>query len=135
MTKKILLTGINGQVGHALRRVVDVALQVHDRDDAFVAGPDEFRPRLTAREEQYLELWDYEPPFIINGAPRPRSPTEAWARGVAYVPQERRSQGLMMQMGSRPNAGALQDLHATNRTRTQNDFALRAIIVIAAIHV
>ena len=41
--------------------------------------------------------------ITLDGAPLPRSPAEAWARGVAYVPRERRSQGLMMQMGSRSN--------------------------------
>ena len=45
--------------------------------DAFVAGPDEFRPRLGAREEQYLELWTLEPPFIINGEAPPLS---TWKR-------------------------------------------------------
>ncbi len=34
----------------------------------------------------------------------PQSPAEAWARGVAFVPPERRSQGLAMRMGARPNA-------------------------------
>ncbi|MEM7694139.1 MAG: sugar ABC transporter ATP-binding protein [Pseudomonadota bacterium] len=38
------------------------------------------------------------------GGPLPRSPGEAWRRGVASVPQERRSEGLMMPMGARPNA-------------------------------
>jgi phosphohistidine swiveling domain-containing protein len=50
---------------------------LEDELDAFVAGPDEFRPRLVAREEQYLELWQLEPPFIINGeAP----PVSTWKR-------------------------------------------------------
>ena len=39
----------------------------------------------------------------LDGKPLPGSPAEAWRRGVAYVPQERRSQGLMMTMGVRPN--------------------------------
>ncbi len=39
----------------------------------------------------------------LDGKPLPGSPSEAWRRGVAYVPQERRSQGLMMSMGVRPN--------------------------------
>lgn len=42
--------------------------------------------------------------IALNGAAPPRNPSEAWANGVAYVPQERRSQGLMMQMGSRANS-------------------------------
>ncbi|MEO0991320.1 MAG: ATP-binding cassette domain-containing protein, partial [Pseudomonadota bacterium] len=37
-------------------------------------------------------------------APLPRSTKAAWARGVAYVPEERRSEGLMMRMGVRANA-------------------------------
>jgi ABC-type sugar transport system ATPase subunit len=36
--------------------------------------------------------------------PAPRNPAEAWASGIAYVPPERRSQGLAMRMGARPNA-------------------------------
>jgi pyruvate,water dikinase len=45
----------------------EVCMLLADELDAFCAGPDEFRPRLTAREQQYLELWTLEPPFIING--------------------------------------------------------------------
>ena len=41
---------------------------------------------------------------LLQSAPSPRSPAEAWARGVAYAPRERRSEGLMMRMGTRPNA-------------------------------
>jgi ribose transport system ATP-binding protein len=33
----------------------------------------------------------------------PQSPTEAWARGMAYVPRERRAEGLMLAMAVRPN--------------------------------
>jgi len=55
----------------------EVCMLLDEELDAFVAGPDEFRPRLTAREEQYLELWQYEPPFIINGVVPPVS---GWAR-------------------------------------------------------
>ncbi|MGL4320372.1 MAG: sugar ABC transporter ATP-binding protein [Paracoccaceae bacterium] len=40
----------------------------------------------------------------VLGAPVPRNPAAAWARGVAYVPRERRSEGLMLGMGVRPNA-------------------------------
>jgi ribose transport system ATP-binding protein len=49
-----------------------------------------------------------EPPLRgmakLMRAPVPQSPSAAWARGVAYVPQERRTEGLMMAMGTRPNA-------------------------------
>lgn len=37
------------------------------------------------------------------GKTGPRSPAEAWARGIAYVPRERRAEGLMLGMGVRPN--------------------------------
>lgn len=40
----------------------------------------------------------------LLGAPAPRAPAAAWARGVAYVPRERRAEGLMLRMGVRPNA-------------------------------
>jgi ribose transport system ATP-binding protein len=39
----------------------------------------------------------------ILGGPQPQSPAEAWARGIAYVPGERRAEGLMLGMGARPN--------------------------------
>ncbi len=37
------------------------------------------------------------------GRDLPASPSGAWNHGVAYVPQERRSEGLMMLMGARSN--------------------------------
>ena len=55
----------------------EVCMLLADELDAFVAAPDEFRARLTAREEQYLELFDLEPPFIVNGSVKPLS---QWAR-------------------------------------------------------
>lgn len=39
----------------------------------------------------------------LKGGPLPASPAEAWERGVAYVPQERRAEGLMVRMGVRAN--------------------------------
>jgi phosphohistidine swiveling domain-containing protein len=53
-----------------------VCMLLADELDAFVAGPDEFRARLTAREEQYLELFELEPPFIVNGSVAPLSQWE-----------------------------------------------------------
>jgi pyruvate,water dikinase len=44
-----------------------------DELDAFCADPTAFRARLTGREEQYLTLFDLEPPFIVNGAAPPLS--------------------------------------------------------------
>ncbi len=40
---------------------------------------------------------------LMDGQSAPRNPAEAWGRGVAYVPQERRREGLMLRMGVRPN--------------------------------
>jgi pyruvate,water dikinase len=54
-----------------------VCMLLADELDAFVAAPDEFRARLTAREEQYLELFQLDPPFIVNGSVKPLS---QWAR-------------------------------------------------------
>ena len=60
-----------------------VCMLLADELDAFVAGPGEFGARLTGREEQYLALWDLEPPFIVNGHVPPVS---QWSRkGVATV--------------------------------------------------
>lgn len=39
----------------------------------------------------------------LDGSAAPTSPAEAWARGVAYVPRERRAEALMLGMGVRPN--------------------------------
>jgi rifampicin phosphotransferase len=45
----------------------ELCMLVADELDAFVADPQELRARLTGREEQYLELFELEPPFIIDG--------------------------------------------------------------------
>jgi pyruvate,water dikinase len=66
----------------------EMCMLLEEELDAFVSGPDEFRPRLVAREEQYLALWELEPPFIVNGEAPPLS---KWPRkgasmaGVAEV--------------------------------------------------
>jgi pyruvate,water dikinase len=48
-----------------------------DELDAFVAAPDEFRARLVTREQQFLELFELEPPFIVNATVAPLS---SWRR-------------------------------------------------------
>ncbi len=45
--------------------------------EAFLAAPESFKETLRAREKDYLELFDYEPPFIINGVV---PPLNTWAR-------------------------------------------------------
>ena len=67
--------------------------------------------------------------LTLNGLPGPKSPAQAWARGVAYIPPERRSQGLAMRMGVRPNAllphyKGLRAAMGAERARTQ-DLAAR----------
>jgi ABC-type sugar transport system ATPase subunit len=42
--------------------------------------------------------------LTVLGGPAPRSPVQAWARGVAHVPRERRAEGLMLGMAIRSNA-------------------------------
>ncbi|CAB4873624.1 unannotated protein [freshwater metagenome] len=64
-----------------------ICMLLADELDAFVSGPDEFRARLAAREQQYLELFDLEPPFIVNGAVKPLGewPHRGSARAAASV--------------------------------------------------
>ena len=62
--------------------------------------------------------------LTLHDQPPPKNPSRAWAQGVAYVPPERRSQGLALRMGARPNAllphyrGIKTDL-TRERSRTQ----------------
>jgi ribose transport system ATP-binding protein len=42
--------------------------------------------------------------LTVLDQPGPASPQAAWARGIAYVPRERRGEGLMLAMGVRANA-------------------------------
>jgi ABC-type sugar transport system ATPase subunit len=42
--------------------------------------------------------------LTLQNQPAPATPAEAWSRGVAFVPPERRSQGLALRMGARSNA-------------------------------
>jgi ribose transport system ATP-binding protein len=39
----------------------------------------------------------------LGGEPAPRSAAEGWSRGIAYVPRERRREGLMLGRGIAPN--------------------------------
>jgi pyruvate,water dikinase len=54
-----------------------VCMVLADELDAFVNEPGEFRARLSGREQQYLDLFHLEPPFIINGTVPPLS---SWPR-------------------------------------------------------
>jgi len=50
-----------------------ICMLLADELDAFVAQPDEFRVRLAQRERQYDELFELDPPFILNGSVPPLS--------------------------------------------------------------
>jgi rifampicin phosphotransferase len=45
--------------------------------DTFVADPEQLRNTVAAREQQYLQLFELEPPFIINGTV---APLREWKR-------------------------------------------------------
>jgi pyruvate,water dikinase len=61
-----------------------ICMLLADELDAFAAQPDEFRARLAQRERQYLELFEIEPPFIVNGSV---APLNKWAqRGASQAP-------------------------------------------------
>jgi phosphohistidine swiveling domain-containing protein len=55
----------------------EVCMLLADELDAFVADPQELRARVTAREEQFLVLFELEPPFIVDGVV---PPLPAWRR-------------------------------------------------------
>jgi rifampicin phosphotransferase len=59
----------------------------HSEFEQYLADPSSFKETIREREADYLELFDYEPPFIIAGAVPPLS---TWARrsnasAVAHV--------------------------------------------------
>ena len=63
----------------------ELCMLLDDELDAFLAGPDEMRPRLAAREEQYLQLFDLEPPFIIDGSTDGGAPPlSQWSKRGAH---------------------------------------------------
>jgi rifampicin phosphotransferase len=48
-----------------------------DELDAFITDPEAFRARVELREADYLELFELEPPFIVNGTV---APVRTWPR-------------------------------------------------------
>lgn len=61
-----------------------VCMLLADELPAFADGPGEFRARLAQRERHYLELFDLDPPFILNGSVPPLS---QWPRkGASSAP-------------------------------------------------
>ena len=57
-------------------------------------GPADFGAVLADREQRYLDLFDYEPPFVIAGGPPPLS---EWARRSQAVPPARLAPGEVIQ--------------------------------------
>jgi phosphohistidine swiveling domain-containing protein len=55
----------------------EVCMLLADELDAFIADPEELRARLTGRQEQFLGLFELEPPFIVDGVVPPLT---AWRR-------------------------------------------------------
>jgi rifampicin phosphotransferase len=51
----------------------EVCMLLADELDAFVEQSEEFRSRVLVREEQYEQLRELEPPFIVNGSVPPLS--------------------------------------------------------------
>lgn len=51
----------------------EVCMLLADELPAFVEQPGEFRARLAQRERQYLDLFELDPPFIVNGIAPPLS--------------------------------------------------------------
>lgn len=62
-----------------------ICMLLADELDAFVTSPDEFRARLAQRERQYLELFDLDPPFILNGTVPPLSQWPRKGSGTSTV--------------------------------------------------
>jgi len=65
---------------------------------------------------------------MLDGAPLPAAPGAVWARGVAYIPRERRGEGLMMQRAvteniALPHLSALARLGMFLDHRRQRDLA------------
>ena len=50
-----------------------ITMLLADELDAFANDPDGFRARLASREQQYLELFELQEPFIFVGSPPPVS--------------------------------------------------------------
>lgn len=78
-----------------------ICMLLADELDAFVSSPDEFRARLAQRERQYLDLFDLEPPFILNAAVPPLS---QWARKGAVVTELVRAGDVLAGMSGAPGS-------------------------------
>lgn len=89
--------------GVATARLRDIDFTLHEGEILGVAGLEE------AGQSDLLRLILGQGRIrtgrlTVLGGPAPRSPVQAWARGVAHVPRERRAEGLMLGMAIRSNA-------------------------------
>jgi phosphohistidine swiveling domain-containing protein len=57
--------------------ITEFHMLLDDELEAFLAGPDGFRSRLSQRVDEYRGLFELDPPFIINGTVPPLS---AWTK-------------------------------------------------------
>jgi rifampicin phosphotransferase len=71
---RMLMRELGARHGYSLS---SVTMLMRDELDAFVSDPSEFRVRLASREQQYLELFELVPPFIVNGTV---PPLNTWER-------------------------------------------------------
>jgi rifampicin phosphotransferase len=81
---RMLMRELGSRHGYSLS---GITMLMRDELDAFVADPSEFRVRLASREQQYLDLFDLVPPFIVNGTVPPlntweRRSTDTLAKAV-----------------------------------------------------
>ncbi|MEM0907368.1 MAG: ATP-binding cassette domain-containing protein, partial [Pseudomonadota bacterium] len=97
-------TGVVAQLERVgARRLSGIDLTLREGEVVGVAGLSDAGQTALLRLFLGLERTTFGTAQFLDG-PLPQSPQAAWARGVAYVPQERRTEGLMMAMGVRPNA-------------------------------
>ena len=78
-----------------------VCMLLADELSAFANSPDEFRARLAQRERQYLELFDLEPPFILNGKVPPLS---QWPRKGSSTAEQVRAGDVLTGMSGAPGS-------------------------------
>jgi pyruvate,water dikinase len=78
--------------GH-LATIESIFMLLDDELDDFVADPAKYATTIADRERAYLDLFELEPPFVLDGAPPPLS---AWPRR-ARADDERVAAGTILQ--------------------------------------
>ncbi|MGA0205419.1 MAG: PEP-utilizing enzyme [Ilumatobacteraceae bacterium] len=76
-----------------------ICMLLADELDAFVTSPDDFRARLAQRERQYLDLFQLEPPFIVNGS---APPLTHWKRKGSVETETVRAGDVLTGMSGAP---------------------------------